>query len=107
VLTAFFVCLFVYMYISPAEILLRRMRYREQILQKTRGQLKNLQELVYNMEFAQIICSQGFIILIKGTDVHRLHARNSLHCFLSRVVHLKLYLRLCLKVSVNKNYILF
>jgi hypothetical protein len=49
----------------------------------------------------------GLIILIEGTDVHRLHTRNGLPCLLSQVVHLKFYLRLCLKVFVNKNYILF
>jgi hypothetical protein len=34
--------------------------------------------------------------------VHRLYAKNGLQCFLSQVVHLKFYLRLCLKCQLIK-----
>jgi charged multivesicular body protein 6 len=37
-----------------AKLLLRKKRFQEQILQKTDGQLENLERLVHDLEFSQI-----------------------------------------------------
>jgi hypothetical protein len=41
-------------YISRAKLLLRKKRYQEQILQKTDGQLENMERLVHDIEFSRI-----------------------------------------------------
>jgi hypothetical protein len=45
---------FVSVYISRVKLLLRKTKYQEQILQKTNGQLKNLEQLIHDMEFSRI-----------------------------------------------------
>jgi hypothetical protein len=45
---------FVYVYVRRAKLLLRKKRFQEQILQKTDGQLENLERLVHDLEFSQI-----------------------------------------------------
>lgn len=37
-----------------AKLLLRKKRYQEQLLQKTDGQLENLERMTHDLEFAQI-----------------------------------------------------
>lgn len=44
----------VYESISRAKLLLRKKRFQEQILQKTDGQLENLERLVHDLEFSTI-----------------------------------------------------
>lgn len=40
--------------ISRANLLLRKKRFQEQILQKTDGQLENLEHLVHDLEFSTV-----------------------------------------------------
>lgn len=39
---------------SRAKLLLRKKRYQEQVLQRTDGQLENLEHMTHDLEFAQI-----------------------------------------------------
>lgn len=42
------------LFFSRAKLLLRKKRYQEQLLQRTDGQLENLEKLTQDLEFAQV-----------------------------------------------------
>lgn len=47
-----------------AKLLLRKKRFQEQLLDKTDGQLENMERMIHDLEFSQVELQVNFILIM-------------------------------------------